>query len=42
MIKLKKKINKLKELGYIVIELWECEYKNIINYKKWFEDKLSN
>jgi G:T-mismatch repair DNA endonuclease (very short patch repair protein) len=40
--KTQKKINKLKELGYIVIELWECEYKNITDYKKWFEDKLSN
>lgn len=40
--KTQKKINKLKELAYIVIELWECEYKNIKDYKKWFEDKLES
>lgn len=36
-----KKVHKLKELGYIVIEIWECQYKNIIDYKTWFDDKLS-
>lgn len=36
------KINKLKELGYIVIEIWECQYKNIIDYKKWFDNKLNS
>jgi hypothetical protein len=38
--KTQEKINKLKELGYIVVELWECEYKNIRDFKKWFEGEL--
>jgi G:T-mismatch repair DNA endonuclease (very short patch repair protein) len=36
------KQKKIKELGYILIELWECEYKCIKDYKKWFEEKLNN
>jgi hypothetical protein len=36
------KIKLLKQLGYIVLELWECQYKNISDYKNWFEDALNN
>ena len=36
------KKKQIKELGYNVIEIWECEYKNIKDYKGWFEEKLAN
>jgi G:T-mismatch repair DNA endonuclease (very short patch repair protein) len=39
--KTQNKINRLKELGYITIEIWECQYKNIIDYKEWFDNKLN-
>jgi len=41
-------LNRTKELksyGYIVIEIWECEYAKLkredTDWKKWFEDKLA-
>jgi hypothetical protein len=40
-----KKTNILRQLGYIVIEIWECEYATLkrddTDWKKWFEDKLA-
>lgn len=40
-----KKTEILRELGYIVIEIWECEYAKLkrenTDWKKWFEDKLA-
>jgi G:T-mismatch repair DNA endonuclease (very short patch repair protein) len=40
-----KKTKILRQLGYIVIEIWECEYATLklddTDWKKWFEDKLA-
>ena len=34
------KYNKLKEFGYIVIVIKECEHKQIVDMKKWFDENL--
>jgi hypothetical protein len=43
--KTNERTRKLRNHGYIVIEIWECEYATLkrddTDWKKWFEDKLA-
>ena len=42
--KTNERTTKLRAHGYIVIEIWECEYAKLkvnVDWKKWFEHKLS-
>jgi G:T-mismatch repair DNA endonuclease (very short patch repair protein) len=32
----------LREIGYIVVEVWECEVKQIKDFVRWFECSLEN
>jgi hypothetical protein len=44
--KTNERTRKLRAHGYIVIEIWECDYKRLkrenTDWKKWFEDKLNS
>lgn len=46
LTKTKKRTQTLREHGYIVLEMWECQYhtfkKDNTNWKGWFEEQLTN